>query len=150
MYSYSGPLTTRILNRLSRWSLQLCRFRRKARKEEITKHFLVGRMVDLPAGSLLFPLPFSPPSPSLLFLVLIIGSARDRKSGLKFDLAELVAGRRGAGGRVDGRGRQSGATTLIHTSSSMLGVYSHFNGQICFVFLPIQILTIVLVPVNRG
>ena len=117
----------------------------KERKKEITKYVLVGWMVDLPARQ---P-PLSPPLLSSL-LVLIIGSARDRKSGLKFDLAELVAGRRGAGGRVDGRGRQSGATTLIHTSSSMLGVYSHFNGQICFVFLPIQILTIVLVPVNRG
>ena len=140
--------TTRILNRLSRWSLQLCRFRRKARKEEITKHFLVGRMVDLPAGSLLFPLPFSPPpSPSLLFLVLIIGSARDRKSGLKFDLAEVVAGRRGAGGSGTGRPLPASLVPpLLYTFLPPLSgtVYSHFNGQTCLVFLPIQI------PVNRG
>ena len=159
MYSYSGPLTTRILNRLSRWSLQLCRFRRKERKEEITKHFLVGRMVDLPAGSLLFPLPFSPPpSPSLFFLVLIIGSARDRKSGLKFDLAEVVAWR-SPESRRDRRGSETGRPrpppVWCHQSTSILlprrlAVYSHFNGQICFVFLSIHILIIFFVHVNRG
>ena len=69
----------------------------KERGEEITKHVLVGWICQQSStgwqhAATSSPLLLSSP----LVLVLIIGSARDRKSGLKFDLAEVVAGKEGA------------------------------------------------------